>query len=48
MNGRDKDKIAAVIEAARSVGGEGVGAAADLTDFAAIEGMPYRLEERGP
>lgn len=45
VNGRDEAKIGAVVDAIHSAGGEAVGAAADLTDFTAIEQMRHRVEE---
>jgi 3-oxoacyl-[acyl-carrier protein] reductase len=49
VNGRDETKIAAVVEAIRSVGGEALGVAADCTDLAAVERMRKQAEgELGP
>lgn len=45
VNGRDADKIGAVVDAIRSSGGEAVGVAADLTDFTEIEHMRHWVEE---
>ena len=44
VNGRDEAKIEATVEAIRAAGGEAVGASADCTDFAAVEGMRGRVE----
>jgi len=49
VNGRDEEAIRAVVEEVRERGGEAVGAAADVTDFAAIEQLRERVEaEFGP
>jgi 3-oxoacyl-[acyl-carrier protein] reductase len=49
VNGRDEAKIDAVVGEVRSAGGEAVGAPADCTDPAAVEGMRRRTEEElGP
>jgi 3-oxoacyl-[acyl-carrier protein] reductase len=49
VNGRDEDRIGATVEAIRAEGGEAVGAPADCTDLAAVEGMRRRTEEElGP
>ena len=49
VNGRDEDRIGATVEAIRAEGGEAVGAPADCTDLAAVEGMRRRAEEEfGP
>jgi 3-oxoacyl-[acyl-carrier protein] reductase len=49
VNGRDEAKIGAVVGEIRSAGGEAVGAVADCTDPAAVEGMRRRAEEElGP
>jgi 3-oxoacyl-[acyl-carrier protein] reductase len=49
VNGRDETKIAAVVEAIRSAGGEALGVAADCTDLAAVERMRKQAEgELGP
>jgi 3-oxoacyl-[acyl-carrier protein] reductase len=49
VNGRDEAKIDAVVGEIRSAGGEAVGAPADCTDLAAVEGMRRRTEEElGP
>jgi 3-oxoacyl-[acyl-carrier protein] reductase len=45
VNGRDETRIAAVVDAIRSAGGDAVGVAADFTDYAAIEHMRHRVEE---
>jgi 3-oxoacyl-[acyl-carrier protein] reductase len=44
VNGRDRAAIDAVVGAIRSGGGQAVGVAADVTDFAAIEDMRQRAE----
>ena len=48
VNGRDEDRIRATVEAIRADGGDAVGAPADCTDLAAVEGMRRRAEELGP
>ena len=49
VHGRDEVKIDAVVEDVGSGGGETIGIAADVTDFAAIEDMRLRVEEElGP
>jgi len=49
VNGRDEAAIDAVVAGIRDQGGQAVGAAADVTSFAAIEGMRGRVEgELGP
>ena len=49
VNGRDETKIAVVVEAIRSAGGEVLGVAADCTDLAAVERMRKQAEgELGP
>jgi 3-oxoacyl-[acyl-carrier protein] reductase len=49
VNGRDETKIAAVVDAIRSAGGEALGVAADCTDLVAIERMRKQAEEElGP
>jgi 3-oxoacyl-[acyl-carrier protein] reductase len=49
VNGRGEAKIDAVVGQIRSAGGEAVGAPADCTDPAAVEGMRRRAEEElGP
>ena len=49
VNGRDETKIAAVVDAIRSAGGEALGVAADCTDLTAVERMRQRVEEElGP
>src|SRR5215204_5980618 len=49
VNGRDEAKIDALVGEIRSAGGEAVGAPADCTDPAAVEGMRRRTEEEiGP
>lgn len=45
INGRDAARIDAVVDAIRATGGEALGAAADCTDFAAIERMRRQVEE---
>ena len=45
VNGRDEAKIAAVVDAIRSAGGEALGVAADCTDLVAVERMRRRVEE---
>ena len=49
VHGRDEVKIDAEVEDVGSGGGETIGIAADVTDFAAIEDMRLRVEEElGP
>ena len=49
VNGRDEARIGAVVDEIRSGGGQAIGVAADVTDFAAIERMRRRVEEElGP
>jgi 3-oxoacyl-[acyl-carrier protein] reductase len=49
VNGRDETKIAAVVDAIRSAGGEALGVAADCTDLTAVERMRRLVEEEfGP
>lgn len=49
VNGRDEAKVDALVGEIRSAGGEAVGAVADCTDLAAVEGMRRRAEdELGP
>jgi 3-oxoacyl-[acyl-carrier protein] reductase len=49
VNGRDEVAISSVVQEIRGSGGEAIGAAADLTDFAAVERMRRRVEEElGP
>jgi 3-oxoacyl-[acyl-carrier protein] reductase len=49
VNGRDEAKIAVVVDAVRSAGGEALGVAADCTDLAAVDRMRRRVEEEfGP
>jgi 3-oxoacyl-[acyl-carrier protein] reductase len=49
VSGRDEAAINSVVQEIRSSGGEAIGVAADLTDFAAIERMRRRVEEElGP
>ena len=49
VNGRDEAVINSVVEEIRSSGGEVIGVAADVTDFAAVEQMRRRVEEElGP
>ncbi len=49
VGGRDEDAIDFVVEEIRGNEGEAIGAAADLTDFAAVERMRRRVEEElGP
>src|SRR5215218_1321758 len=45
VNGRDEAAIDSVVQEIRGSGGEAIGAAADLTDFAAVERMRRRVEE---
>jgi len=45
VNGRDEAAINAVVQEIQDSGGEAIGAAADLTDFAAVERMRRRVEE---
>jgi 3-oxoacyl-[acyl-carrier protein] reductase len=49
VHGRDKGRIRAVVDEVGSGGGEAVGVAAEITDFAAIEDMRRQVEEElGP
>ena len=49
VNGRDEAKIGAVVGGIQADGGQAIGVAADVTDFAAIERMRQRVEqELGP
>jgi len=49
VNGRDKAAIDAVVAKIQDQGGQAIGVAADVTHFAAIEGMRERVEsELGP
>jgi 3-oxoacyl-[acyl-carrier protein] reductase len=49
VNGRDEAAINSVVQRIRSSGGEAIGVAADVTDFAAVELMQRRVEEElGP
>jgi len=49
VNGRDEASINSVVQEIRGRGGEAIGVAADLTDFAAIERLRRRIEEEiGP
>jgi 3-oxoacyl-[acyl-carrier protein] reductase len=49
VGGRDEAAINSVIQEIRGGGGEAIGVAADLTDFAAVERMRRRIEEElGP
>ena len=49
VNGRDEAAISSVVEEIRGSGGEAIGVAADVTDFAAVERMRRRVqEELGP
>jgi 3-oxoacyl-[acyl-carrier protein] reductase len=49
VGGRDEAAIDTVVEEIRSGGGEAIGVAADVTDFAAVELMRRRVEEElGP
>lgn len=49
VNGRDEARIGAVVDEIRSDGGQAIGVAADVTDFAAIERMRRQVEgELGP
>ena len=49
VNGRDEAKIGAVVGGIQADGGQAIGVAADVTDFAAIERMRERVkEELGP
>jgi 3-oxoacyl-[acyl-carrier protein] reductase len=49
VNGRAEDRIGATVEAILAEGGEAVGAPADCTDLAAVEGMRRLVEEElGP
>jgi 3-oxoacyl-[acyl-carrier protein] reductase len=49
VNGRDEVAIDSVVEEIRGGGGEAIGVAADLTDFALVERMRGRVEEElGP
>jgi 3-oxoacyl-[acyl-carrier protein] reductase len=45
VNGRDETAIDSVVQEIRGSGGEAIGVAADLTDFAAAERMRQRVEE---
>ena len=45
VNGRDKAKVEATVEAIRADGGEAVGVPADCTDSAAVERMRMHVEE---
>jgi 3-oxoacyl-[acyl-carrier protein] reductase len=49
VNGRDEAAIDSVVQEIQGSGGEAIGVAADLTDFAAVERMRRRVEEElGP
>src|SRR5215211_264417 len=49
VGGRDEAAINSVVQEIQDSGGEAIGAAADLTDFAAVERMRRRIEEElGP
>jgi 3-oxoacyl-[acyl-carrier protein] reductase len=49
VGGRDEAAINSVVQEIQGSGGEAIGAAADLTDFAAVECMRRRIEEElGP
>jgi 3-oxoacyl-[acyl-carrier protein] reductase len=49
VNGRDEAAISSVVEEIQGSGGEAIGFAADVTDFAAVELMRRRVEEElGP
>jgi 3-oxoacyl-[acyl-carrier protein] reductase len=49
VNGRDENKIDALVGGIRSEGGQAIGVTADVTDFAAIERMRQQTErELGP
>jgi 3-oxoacyl-[acyl-carrier protein] reductase len=49
VGGRDEAAINSVVQEIQDSGGEAIGAAADLTDFAAVERMRRRVEEElGP
>jgi 3-oxoacyl-[acyl-carrier protein] reductase len=49
VGGRDEAAINSVVQEIRGGGGEAIGVAADLTDFAAVERMRRRIEvELGP
>jgi 3-oxoacyl-[acyl-carrier protein] reductase len=49
VNGRDEAAINSVIQEIQGSGGEAIGVAADLTDFASVERMRGRVEEEfGP
>ncbi len=49
VHGRDEAAINSVIQEIQGSGGEAIGVAADLTDFAAVERMRRRVEEElGP
>jgi 3-oxoacyl-[acyl-carrier protein] reductase len=49
VGGRDEAAINSVVQEIQDSGGEVIGAAADLTDFAAVERMRRRIEEElGP
>ncbi len=49
VNGRDEARIGAVVGGIQADGGQAIGVAADVTDFAAIERMRRRVEqELGP
>ncbi|MDQ3987413.1 MAG: SDR family oxidoreductase [Actinomycetota bacterium] len=45
VNGRDGAKIDALVDEIDSAGGQAIGVAADVTDFAAIERMRQRVEQ---
>jgi 3-oxoacyl-[acyl-carrier protein] reductase len=45
VNGRDEAAIRSVVEVIRESGGEAIGVAADVTDFAAIERMRRQVEQ---
>ena len=45
VNGRDEAKIDAMVDEIGSDGGQAIGVAADVTDFAAIERMRRRVEQ---
>ena len=49
VNGRDEAAIDSVVQEIQGSGGEAIGVAADLTDFAVVERMRRRVEEElGP
>jgi 3-oxoacyl-[acyl-carrier protein] reductase len=49
VNGRDEAAINSVVEEIQGSGGEAIGVAADLTDFASVERMRRWVEEElGP